>query len=131
MKRLLTFVAAISLAAAAYADGDLDEKLLSDLKKGGYVLFIRHPKTNPDQADTDPLHLGNIKAQRHLTDEARQQAKALGEALGKASSNIENAAVFRRWLNITGINRPRRIVRGCVGNVIVVVKRDGVAKLHS
>src|SRR5207244_7464935 len=56
------------------------EKLLPELRKGGYVLFIRHPKTNPDQADTDPLNLDNIKAQRQLSDEGRKQAKALGEA---------------------------------------------------
>jgi len=43
-------------------------------------LFLRHPQSNPDQADTDPLNLENIKAQRHLTDEGRKQAKALGAA---------------------------------------------------
>ena len=53
---------------------------MPELRKGGYVLFIRHPKTNPDQADTDPLHLDNIKAQRQLSEEGRKQAKALGEA---------------------------------------------------
>src|SRR5207253_1997822 len=55
-------------------------ELLPEVRKGGYVLFIRHPKTNPDQADTDPLHLDNVKAQRQLSDEGRKQAKALGEA---------------------------------------------------
>ena len=55
--------------------------LLPELQKGGYVLFIRHPKTNPDQADTDPLHLDNVSAQRQLSDEGRKQAKALGGAL--------------------------------------------------
>jgi phosphohistidine phosphatase SixA len=44
------------------------------------VLFIRHPKTNPDQADTDPLHIDNVKAQRQLSDEGRKQAKDLGDA---------------------------------------------------
>jgi phosphohistidine phosphatase SixA len=43
-------------------------------------LFIRHPRTNQDQADTDPLNLDNVKAQRQLSDEGRKQAKALGEA---------------------------------------------------
>jgi broad specificity phosphatase PhoE len=42
---------------------------------------MRHGKTDPDQADTDPFHLDNVQAQRHLTDEGRQQARALGEAL--------------------------------------------------
>src|SRR5690349_11471662 len=56
------------------------DNLSEILRDGGYVLFIRHPKTNPDQADTDPLHLENVQAQRQLSEEGRQQAKALGEA---------------------------------------------------
>src|SRR5213596_2911339 len=80
MKRSL--VPLIVLAAAVVASGQpaAPEKLLPELRKGGYLLFVRHPKTNPDQADTDPLHLDNIKAQRQLSDEGRKQAKALGEA---------------------------------------------------
>jgi broad specificity phosphatase PhoE len=57
-----------------------DKSLVAQLQKGGYVLFIRHGKTNPDQADTDPFHLDNVQAQRQLTDEGRQQARTLGEA---------------------------------------------------
>jgi phosphohistidine phosphatase SixA len=89
MKRIL--VPLIVLAAAAFASGQpaAPEKLLPELRKGGYILFIRHPKTNPDQADTDPLHLDNIKAQRHLSDEGRQQAKALGEAFRALKLPIE------------------------------------------
>lgn len=57
-----------------------DKGLVLTLQKGGYIIYMRHPRTNPDQADTDPLNLDNIKAQRHLTDEGRTQAKAVGEA---------------------------------------------------
>lgn len=45
--------------------------------EGGYVLFLSHTATDPDQADTDPLNLANTKAQRQLTDESRNQAKML------------------------------------------------------
>src|SRR5207253_1067354 len=79
MKRSIC-LAVLMAAGVAYADPPSPEKLLPELRKGGYVLFIRHPKTNPDQADTDPLNLDNIKAQRQLSDEGRKQAKALGEA---------------------------------------------------
>ena len=79
MKRL-TLVLALTIVGAVGGQPDFDAKLMSDLRKGGYILFIRHPKTNPDQADADPLHLDNIKAPRHLSDEGREQAKALGEA---------------------------------------------------
>ena len=57
-----------------------DKKVVVQLQKGGYVLFMRHGKTDPDQADTDPLHLDNVQAQRQLTDEGRQQARTLGDA---------------------------------------------------
>src|SRR5438093_2168805 len=79
MKRSICLAVLIAVGVA-YADPPSLAKLLPELRKGGYVLFIRHPKTNPDQADTDPLHLDNVKAQRQLSDEGRKQAKALGEA---------------------------------------------------
>jgi phosphohistidine phosphatase SixA len=64
-------------------------RLVSELQKGGCILFIRHPKTNPDQADTDPLNLDNIKAQRHLSDEGRNQARVLGQAFRDLKLPIE------------------------------------------
>lgn len=33
-----------------------DKELVTALQKGGYVMYMRHPKTHPDQADTDPLN---------------------------------------------------------------------------
>src|SRR5438552_11913740 len=79
MKRSV-YLVILMAAAAAYAEPPSAAELVPALRKGGYVLFIRHPKTNPDQADTDPLHLDNVKAQRQLSDEGRKQAEVLGEA---------------------------------------------------
>jgi phosphohistidine phosphatase SixA len=79
MKALVSLVV-LATVGLAQSEPPSPAELLPELRKGGYVLFIRHPKTNPDQADTDPLHLDNIKAQRHLSDEGRKQATALGEA---------------------------------------------------
>jgi phosphohistidine phosphatase SixA len=78
MKALITVAALAGFISAAPPAPD---DPVPELRKGGYVLFVRHPKTDPDQADTDPLHLDNVKAQRQLTDEGRKQARALGEAL--------------------------------------------------
>ena len=75
-----TLIPLIVLATAAVATAEPPRDLLPELKKGGYVLFVRHPRTNPDQADTDPLNLDNIKAQRELSDDGRKQARALGES---------------------------------------------------
>jgi phosphohistidine phosphatase SixA len=69
------------LAAVSTSETPPDSaQLLPALQKGGYVLYVRHPKTNEDQADTDPLRLDNVQAQRQLSDEGREQAKALGAA---------------------------------------------------
>jgi phosphohistidine phosphatase SixA len=56
------------------------EALVDELRRGGYVIFLRHAHTDPDQADTDPFHLDNTKAQRHLTDVGRREARSLGQA---------------------------------------------------
>jgi phosphohistidine phosphatase SixA len=80
MNRALVYLVALATAGIASTEPPAPSEVVPELRKGGYVLFVRHPKTDPDQADTDPLHLDNVKAQRQLTDEGRKQAKALGEA---------------------------------------------------
>ena len=80
MTRAVVYLVALATAGIACAEPPTRSEVVPALQKGGYVLFIRHPKTDPEQADTDPLHLDNVKAQRQLTDEGRKQAKALGEA---------------------------------------------------
>jgi phosphohistidine phosphatase SixA/uncharacterized cupredoxin-like copper-binding protein len=55
-------------------------QLVSDLKKGGYVIVLRHGATNADQADTDPLHRDNIGSQRLLSDKGRDVAKRVGDS---------------------------------------------------
>ena len=84
---LMLLAATIVTTVAATAQPPTD--LLPELKKGGYVLFIRHPRTNPDQADTDPLNLDNIKAQRQLSDDGRKQASALGESFRALGIPVE------------------------------------------
>lgn len=51
----------IATVTTASADGPTKVDVVPALQKGGYVLFIRHPKTHQDQADTDPLHMDNVK----------------------------------------------------------------------
>jgi phosphohistidine phosphatase SixA/plastocyanin len=75
------------------------EQLVTDMKKGGYVIVFRHGATNADQADTDPLHRDNIGAQRVLSDKGRDVAKRVGDSfrtlgipLGKVYSSEFNRA---------------------------------------
>lgn len=66
-----------------------DQEIAAALKQGGLVLYMRHPKTHADQADTDPLNLENVKAQRQLTDEGRQMARDIGAAMKKIGVPVE------------------------------------------
>lgn len=56
-------------------------EVLEAMRAGGLVLFWRHPATDNDQADTDPLNLGDCSRQRQLNAAGRQQARDLGAAL--------------------------------------------------
>jgi phosphohistidine phosphatase SixA len=75
------------------------EELVTDMKKGGYVIVLRHGATNADQADTDPFHLDNIGSQRLLSEKGRDVAKRVGDSfrtlgipLGKVYSSEFNRA---------------------------------------
>jgi phosphohistidine phosphatase SixA len=87
---ILALVLVFINVMAVAADPQSKDDVIPALQKGGYVLFLRHTATNPDQADTDPLNLDNIRAQRQLTDEGRNQAKALGAALRRLKIPVGN-----------------------------------------
>jgi len=101
MRSCLASVVAVLLTASAvataYADAPTRSDVVPALQKGGYVLFIRHPKTHPDQADTDPLHIDNIKVQRQLSDEGRQQAKDLGQAFRAFKIPVASVIASKFW----------------------------------
>ncbi len=83
MKQFTILILALLVAVGVLASppGQLEDKdLVAELQKGGYVIFLRHPATNADQADTDPLNLDNVQAQRQLSEEGRKNAKDLGQA---------------------------------------------------
>lgn len=69
--------AANSQPAASQADA------ISALRQGGHVIVFRHGATYADQADTDPLNLGNVAKQRQLNDDGRSLAKSIGESMHK------------------------------------------------
>ncbi len=69
--------AANSQPAASQADA------INALRQGGHVIVFRHGATHADQADTDPLNLGNVAKQRQLNDDGRALAKSIGESMRK------------------------------------------------
>jgi len=58
--------------------------LLPDLRKGGYVLYMRHGNTNNDIPDQPTIDLTDCTTQRPLNDEGRAVVKAVGKALKRA-----------------------------------------------
>jgi len=92
---VLTLLATLALAPQiARAD---DANLLQTLRAGGNVILVRHGATFSNQADTDPLHLENVDAQRKLNDKGKAAAKTFGEALREAA--IPVGAVYTSRFN--------------------------------
>lgn len=56
------------------------ERLVEELRDGGYVIVVRHTATEEGGVD-DPKQLEDCAPQRELTDEGRQQARDLGQAI--------------------------------------------------
>jgi phosphohistidine phosphatase SixA len=77
---LFTLLIASPFAIAQETPQPQDKDVVAALQKGGYVIYFRHTQTDPTQADTDTQNLDNTKAQRHLTDKGRAQAKEIGQA---------------------------------------------------
>lgn len=97
LRALLLFplVALLAVDASARDESRPDRTLVEDLRRGGYVLYVRHFATDRDQADTDPLNLENTAAQRQLTDAGRQQAAAVGKALRELAVPIDTVLCSR------------------------------------
>jgi phosphohistidine phosphatase SixA len=65
------------LVSAASAQPSAD--LLSRLRDGGYVLYLRHTSTDFSQNDARMTGFEDCTRQRNLTDRGRDEARALGE----------------------------------------------------
>jgi len=55
--------------------------LLTALRGGGFILYIRHADTDHSQNDTRMRSVEDCASQRNLTDRGRDHARAIGEAI--------------------------------------------------
>jgi len=55
-------------------------QIVSELKKGGHVIYIQHAKTNPMERDSAPKNMENCATQRNLSESGKAQAKLIGDA---------------------------------------------------
>lgn len=74
---------------AAYAQADFIEKKITptqfgELRKGGFVIYMRHGKTDPKQPDQLEIDFNDCATQRLLSDEGRKMASDVGKALRAA-----------------------------------------------
>jgi phosphohistidine phosphatase SixA len=76
----LALTAMPSFAQSAMRD------VLEDMKMGGYVIVVRHGRTDEsvETKDQSPLDLSNCSGQLMLNEVGKRQARAIGEALKKA-----------------------------------------------
>lgn len=87
------FSANAKVPKSEFVEKMADAGLLNDLRKGGYVLYMRHGTT--DNSRADQTHIANFSdcdTQRVLNDEGRRLATRLGNLLRKAEIPI--AEVF-------------------------------------
>jgi len=70
---------------AAFVEKMASADLIKDLRKGGFVLYMRHGTTDNSRADRVPsVDLNDCSTQRVLNDEGRKLATMVGQAIVKA-----------------------------------------------
>ncbi|NVO06298.1 MAG: histidine phosphatase family protein [Rhodoferax sp.] len=72
-------------AETAFVEKMATPALLTELRKGGYVLYMRHGTTDNSRADRAPaVDLNDCSTQRVLNDDGRKLAASLGQTLVRA-----------------------------------------------
>src|SRR5882724_2211121 len=92
MKIHLLFIIAGAIGIAVPATHALAQQparaTFDDLKQGGFVIVIRHGRTNESPAfprDEAPTDLANCSGQTMLTEVGQEQARAIGAAFRNAN----------------------------------------------
>ena len=98
-RALLALLAVLALAGCGDDDPALtgrDQVLATALRDGGVVLVMRHAKTETATDETEVL--GDCGRQRNLSEEGREQARAIGrdiEALGVPVDEVRASPLCR------------------------------------
>ena len=80
---LIIFICIISPVKA-----DLNQNIISELKKGGKIIFIRHAYA-PGGGDPNNFDINDCDTQRNLNDDGRIQSKKIGVFFKKNKISIE------------------------------------------
>ena len=80
---LIIFICIISPVKA-----DLNQNIISELKKGGKIIFIRHAYA-PGGGDPNDFNINDCDTQRNLNNEGRLQSKKIGDFFKNNKISIE------------------------------------------
>lgn len=72
------------------------DAIWDSLKKGGYIVLIRHAITESGIGDPPEFKLGDCRSQRNLSAQGRSEAKRIGEAFRKRDILIAEV-LSSRW----------------------------------
>lgn len=67
-------------ANADFKDKMAGVELLNSLRKGGYIIYLRHAQTEKDYADQISAVMGDCSSQRMLSEVGWEQSKLIGKA---------------------------------------------------
>ncbi len=80
---------AASGSSANFTEIYATRSIIADLQKGGYVLYMRHGKTDTSRPDQFPTNLNDCNTQRPLSDEGRSEIRSIGLAIKQAKIPID------------------------------------------
>src|SRR5205814_8221746 len=128
---LLAVVFLFQLAAWAQPDA----ALLAELRRAGYVLYIRHTSTELGQNDARVTGYEDCANQSNLTDKGRQEARAVGEHIKRLKIPVGRvlASPYCRTMETArlafGKAQPMQEARGGPARTDDPRRYDGLRKL--
>jgi hypothetical protein len=97
ISRLLAITALFCTTISLNCQAADTAEALSVLKQGGYVIVFRHVATDEGQKDVYPLKFDDMSAQRQLSEEGREIATQIGNAL--QTLNVPIGEIYTSKLN--------------------------------
>ena len=89
--KIFNILVLISICIISSVKADSKHNIISELKKGGKLIFIRHAYA-PGGGDPENFDIDNCATQRNLNDSGRIQSKKIGDFFKK--NNIPLGKVF-------------------------------------
>ena len=86
--KIFNYLFVIFICIISPVKADLDQNIISELKKGGKIIFIRHAYA-PGGGDPVNFNINDCNTQRNLNDDGRLQSKKIGDFFKKNKISIE------------------------------------------